>query len=67
MRNILVVTNVKSNHAHFQRFWPIDEGSESFEIRQPTVQSNFSVESKKPIAQQDLPKLEKYDALEFRL
>ena len=67
LRYILVVTHVRSNHANFQRFWLIDKGAESFEIRPPTVHSNFSVESKKPIAQQDLPKLEKYDTVEFRL
>ena len=30
----------------FQRFWPIDKGAESFEIRPQTVHSNFSTESK---------------------
>ena len=66
LRYVLVVTHVRSNHASFQRFWPIDKGAGSFEIRPPTV-TNFSVESKKPITEQDLPKLEKYDTLEFRL
>ena len=46
LRYSLVVTHVRSNHANFQRFWPIDKGAESFEIRPPTVHSNFSVESK---------------------
>ena len=46
LRYILVVTHVRSNHANFQRFWPIDKGAESFEIRPPTVHSYFSVESK---------------------
>ena len=48
LRYSLVVTHVRSNHANFQRFWPIDKGkgAESFELRPPTVHSNFSVESK---------------------
>ena len=50
-----------------QKFWPIDKGAESFEIRPPTVHSNFSVREQNPITQQDLPKREKYDTLEFRL
>ena len=33
--------------ANFQRFWPIDRGAESLEIRPPTVHSNFTVESKR--------------------
>ena len=53
LRYILVVTHVRSNHAIYQRFWSIDKGVESFEIKPPTVHSNFSVESKKPITQQD--------------
>ena len=44
--HILVVTHVRSNHANFQRFWPIDKGAESFEKREATVHSNFTVESK---------------------
>ena len=68
LRNLSVVTHVRSNHANFQRFWPIDKRAESFEIRPLTVHSNFSVDSKKkPITQQDLPKLKQYDTLEFRL
>ena len=50
---ILVVTHVRSNHANFQRFWPIDKGAESFEIRPPTVHSNFSVESKNQLHKQE--------------
>ena len=46
LRYTLVVTHVRSNHANFQRFWPIDKGAESFELRPPIVHSNFSVESK---------------------
>ena len=33
--------------ANFQRFWPMDRGAESLEIRPPTVHSNFTVESKR--------------------
>ena len=62
LRYVLVVTHVRSKHGNFQRFWPIDIGAESFEIRPPTAHSNFSVE--RP---QDLPKLEIYDTLEYRL
>ena len=43
----MVVTHVRSNHADFQRFWPKDNGAESFEIKPPTVHSYFSVDSKK--------------------
>ena len=46
LRYILVVTHVRGNHAKFLRFWPIDNGAESFEIRLPTVRSNFTVEQK---------------------
>ena len=46
LRYILVVTHVRSNHAYFQRFWPIDKGAESFELRPQTAHSNFSVQSK---------------------
>ena len=46
LRYNLVVTHVKSNHANFQRFWPIDKGAEFFELRPPTDHSNFSVEGK---------------------
>ena len=46
LRYSLVVTHVTSNHPHFQRFWPIDKVAKSFELRSPTVYSNFSVESK---------------------
>ena len=49
LRYSLVVTHVKSNHANFQKFWPIDKGAESFELRPPTVHSNFTVESKNPL------------------
>ena len=45
-RYFLVVTHVRSNHAIFQRFWSIDKGAESFEIRPLTGHSNSSVESK---------------------
>ena len=45
MRYMLVVTTMQL----FQRFWPIDKGAESFEIRPPTVHSNFTVESKNPL------------------
>ena len=68
LRYSLVVTHVRSNHASFQKFLPIDKGAESFEIRPPTSHSNFTVESKNPLhTQQDMPKLEKYDTLNFRL
>ena len=43
LRHLLVVTYVGSNHANFQRFWLIDKGAESFEIRPPTVHSNFTI------------------------
>ena len=43
--------------ANFQRFWPIDRGAESLEIRPPTVHSNFTVESKRY--------KKKYDTLEY--
>ena len=49
LRYSFVVTYVRSNHASFQRFLPIDKGAESFEIRPPTVHSNFTVESKNPL------------------
>ena len=49
LRKVLVVTHIRSNHANFQRFWPIDKGAESFEIRPPNIHSNFSVESKNPL------------------
>ena len=60
LRYILVVTHVRSNHANFQRFWPIVKGAESFEIRPPTVHSNFSVENKNQSHNN-------YDTLEFQL
>ena len=66
LRYILVFTHVKSNHANFQKFWPIDKGAESFEIRPPNVHSNFSVESNNQL-HMALPKLENYDTLKFRL
>ena len=46
LRYSVVVKHVRSNHANFQRFWPRDKGTESFEIRPPPVHSNFSLESK---------------------
>ena len=49
LRYSYLVTHVRSNHASFQRFLPIDKGAESFEIRPPTVHSNFTVESKNPL------------------
>ena len=65
LRYILVVTYVGSNHAKFQRFWFIDKWAESFEIRPPTVHSNFTisivaVETVGTYYTQDLPKLEMY-------
>ena len=42
----LVVTHVRSNHANFQRFWTIDKGAESFEIRASPVHFNFSEKRK---------------------
>ena len=65
LRYIVIVTHVRSNHANFQRFWSKDKGPESFEIRPPTHHSKFP--AYKPITQRDLPKLEKYYTLEFRL
>ena len=50
LRYVLVVTH----------FGP-KKGAESFEIRPPTVHSNFTVESKNPL--QDLPKLDIVSAL----
>ena len=47
LRLMLVVTHVGGNNANFQRFWPKDKGAESFEIKPPTVHSNFTVECKK--------------------
>ena len=46
LRYILVVTHVRSNHTNFKRFWAVDKGAESFEIRPPTVHSNFSKREK---------------------
>ena len=58
LRYVLVVTHVNRDFGPKKR-------AESFEIRPPTVHSNFTVESKNPL--QDLPKLDIYDTLEFRL
>ena len=44
LRKVLVVTHIRSNHANFQRCWPIGKGAESFKIRPPTVHSNFTVD-----------------------
>ena len=45
LRYSMLVTHVRRNEVNL----PIDKGVESFEIMQPTVNSNFTVESKNPL------------------
>lgn len=64
MRHSLVVAHIKRNRENVHRNWPFDNGAESFELMQQNVHSNFTVENKKSIAKQDLPKLKICDTLE---
>ena len=61
-------THFNSNIANFQRNWTINKGAESFEKVPPIVVHSYSTaESKKPITQENLPKLEIYDTLVIEL